>query len=57
MSQVPDREMIPVTPEELLEAAKHAAADLLLAQVQPDDLVVLKASNAVGMDTLLAMFS
>ena len=40
-----------------LEAAKHAVANLLLAQVQPDDLVVLKASHAVGMDTLLAMLS
>ena len=38
-----------------LEAAKRAAAELLLARVQPEDLVLLKASLGVGMDTLLAM--
>jgi UDP-N-acetylmuramoyl-tripeptide--D-alanyl-D-alanine ligase len=38
-----------------LEAAKRNAADLLLAQVQPNDLVLLKASFGIGMDTLLAM--
>jgi UDP-N-acetylmuramoyl-tripeptide--D-alanyl-D-alanine ligase len=38
-----------------LEAAKRAVADLLLANVQPDDLVLLKASLGIGMDTLLAM--
>jgi UDP-N-acetylmuramoyl-tripeptide--D-alanyl-D-alanine ligase len=38
-----------------LEAAKQAAADLLLEKVQPDDLVLLKASLGIGMDTFLAM--
>jgi UDP-N-acetylmuramoyl-tripeptide--D-alanyl-D-alanine ligase len=44
-----------ITNKTALEAAKRAAADLLLAQVRPDDLVLLKASLGVGMDTLLAM--
>jgi len=38
-----------------LETAKQDAADLLLAQVQPNDLILLKASFGLGMDTLLAM--
>jgi UDP-N-acetylmuramoyl-tripeptide--D-alanyl-D-alanine ligase len=38
-----------------LEAAKQAAATLLKAQVKPHDLVLLKASLGVGMDTLLQM--
>lgn len=38
-----------------LEAAKHAAATLLKAQVKQHDLVLLKASLGVGMDTLLQM--
>ncbi len=38
-----------------LEAAKRAAADLLLTQVQPQDLVLLKASLGMGMDTLLTL--
>ncbi|GCE11281.1 UDP-N-acetylmuramoyl-tripeptide--D-alanyl-D-alanine ligase [Tengunoibacter tsumagoiensis] len=38
-----------------LEAAKSAAADLLREQVQPVDLVLLKASLGLGMDTLLTM--
>ena len=38
-----------------LEAAKKAAAHLLFEQVRSDDLVLLKASLGLGMDTLLAM--
>jgi UDP-N-acetylmuramoyl-tripeptide--D-alanyl-D-alanine ligase len=38
-----------------LETAKHAAADLLLANVQEHDLVLLKASLGLGMDKLLQM--
>jgi len=38
-----------------LEAAKQAAATLLKAQVKQHDLVLLKASLGVGMDTLLQM--
>lgn len=38
-----------------LEAAKHAAATLLKAQVKQHDLVLLKASQGIGMDTLLQM--
>lgn len=38
-----------------LEAAKQATADLLLAHVQPPDLVLLKASHGVGIDTLLPL--
>lgn len=38
-----------------LEAAKHAAADLLKQSVHRNDLVLLKASLGLGMDTLLAM--
>ncbi len=38
-----------------LEAAKRAAADLLRERVQSSDIVLLKASLGVGMDTLLAM--
>lgn len=44
-----------ITNKTELEAAKRDAADLLLAQVQPDDLVLLKASFGIGMDTLLTM--
>jgi UDP-N-acetylmuramoyl-tripeptide--D-alanyl-D-alanine ligase len=44
-----------ITNKAELEVAKRAAADLLLAQVRPDDLVLLKASLGVGLDTLLAM--
>lgn len=38
-----------------LEAAKKAAAHLLKEQVHTDDLVLLKASLGLGMDTLFAM--
>lgn len=38
-----------------LEAAKQAAAQLIKEQVQSEDLVLVKASLGVGMDTLLAM--
>jgi len=38
-----------------LTAAKRAVADLLKEQVQSSDLVLLKASLGLGMDTLLAM--
>lgn len=38
-----------------LEAAKRAAADLLLHDVRPDDLVLVKGSLGMRMDTLLAM--
>lgn len=38
-----------------LEAAKKAAAHLLKEQVRSDDLVLLKASLGLGMDTLFAM--
>ena len=38
-----------------LEAAKKAAAHLLKDQVRSEDLVLLKASLGLGMDTLLAM--
>lgn len=38
-----------------LEAAKRAVADLLYHEVQAEDLVLLKASFGVGMDTLLTM--
>ncbi|GCE19402.1 UDP-N-acetylmuramoyl-tripeptide--D-alanyl-D-alanine ligase [Dictyobacter kobayashii] len=38
-----------------LEAAKQAAADILKDQVKSSDLVLLKASLGLGMDTLLAM--
>jgi UDP-N-acetylmuramoyl-tripeptide--D-alanyl-D-alanine ligase len=44
-----------ITNKAALEAAKREVADLLLAQVQPHDLVLLKASFGIGMDTLLAM--
>lgn len=44
-----------ITNKAELETTKRDAADLLLAQVQPDDLVLLKASFGLGMDTLLAM--
>ncbi len=38
-----------------LEAAKRAAASVLKQQVQSDDVVLLKGSLGVGLDTLLAM--
>ena len=38
-----------------LEAAKRAAAQLLKEQVHSEDLILLKASLGLGMDTLLAM--
>jgi UDP-N-acetylmuramoyl-tripeptide--D-alanyl-D-alanine ligase len=38
-----------------LEAAKHAAADLLKCQVQPGDLVLLKGSRGMRMETMLEM--
>jgi UDP-N-acetylmuramoyl-tripeptide--D-alanyl-D-alanine ligase len=38
-----------------VEAAKRAAADLLRQQVKDKDLILLKASLGLGMDTLLAM--
>jgi UDP-N-acetylmuramoyl-tripeptide--D-alanyl-D-alanine ligase len=38
-----------------LEAAKRAVADLLKDQVKSSDLVLLKASLGLGMDTLLAL--
>jgi UDP-N-acetylmuramoyl-tripeptide--D-alanyl-D-alanine ligase len=38
-----------------LETAKRAAADLMKQNIQPNDLVLLKASHGMGMDTLLAM--
>ena len=38
-----------------LEAAKRAAADLLRQEVQPDDLVLLKGSRGMRMETMLAM--
>jgi UDP-N-acetylmuramoyl-tripeptide--D-alanyl-D-alanine ligase len=40
-----------------LEAAKQAAAKLLKARVKAQDLVLLKASLGVGMDTLLTMLT
>nr|BBH89313.1 UDP-N-acetylmuramoyl-tripeptide--D-alanyl-D-alanine ligase [Thermosporothrix sp. COM3] len=43
------------TPE--LEAAKRATADLLKSQVQASDLVLLKGSLGVGLDSLLRMLS
>jgi UDP-N-acetylmuramoyl-tripeptide--D-alanyl-D-alanine ligase len=41
-------------PEEL-EAAKQAAADLLIKEVRESDLILLKASLGLGMDRLLQM--
>lgn len=38
-----------------LEAAKRAAADLLIQQVKSSDLLLLKASLGLSMDTLLTM--
>lgn len=38
-----------------LEEAKHAAADLLLREVRSDDLVLLKGSLGMCMDSLLPM--
>jgi len=38
-----------------LEAAKRAAVDLLVHTVQPNDLILVKASLGMHMDTLLAM--
>jgi len=38
-----------------LEAAKRAAADLLLHDVQPGDLVLIKGSRGMRMETMLAM--
>jgi UDP-N-acetylmuramoyl-tripeptide--D-alanyl-D-alanine ligase len=39
-----------------LEAAKRAAADLIMQEVQPGDLVLLKGSRGMRMETMLAMF-
>ncbi len=38
-----------------LEAAKHAAADLLKKEVKSDDLVLLKGSRGMHMETMLDM--
>ena len=40
-----------------VEAAKRAAADLLKEQVHSDDLVLIKASLGLGMDTLIKQIS
>jgi UDP-N-acetylmuramoyl-tripeptide--D-alanyl-D-alanine ligase len=40
-----------------LEAAKRAAADLLKHKVRPGDLVLLKGSRGMRMETMLAIFS
>ncbi len=39
-----------------LEAAKRAAADLLTHTIQSDDLVLLKGSRGMRMETMIAMF-
>ncbi len=39
-----------------LEAAKRAIADLLKHEVRPDDLVLLKGSRGMQIETLLTMF-
>jgi UDP-N-acetylmuramoyl-tripeptide--D-alanyl-D-alanine ligase len=41
--------------QEQLEAAKHAAAELLKQQVQSEDLVLLKGSRGMCIETMLAM--
>ena len=38
-----------------LEAAKHAAAELLKERVQSEDLVLLKGSRGMRIETMLAM--
>ncbi len=39
-----------------LEAAKQAAASFLISKVQGNDLLLLKASNAIGLHTMLKNF-
>jgi UDP-N-acetylmuramoyl-tripeptide--D-alanyl-D-alanine ligase len=41
--------------QEQLEAAKHAAAELLKQRVQSEDLVLLKGSRGMCIETMLAM--